>query len=131
MNGEEFQDAILEAVDIVVKSRIGSIGYTNSQVGVVLEDPRGYDAQVKIRDTVVSCIVPEHLHSWIQKDDIVIIKDLYNDGQKMVIDAKTGQLQSTPSLVFYDPEKDRLISGVDGIFDESGNKIAYGTVIKK
>lgn len=131
MGGEEFQNAILEAVDIVVNARVGKLGYTNSQIGVVLEDPRGYDVRVKIRDSEVSCIVPEHLHSWIQKDDIVIVKDLYNDGQKLVVDAKTGQLQSTPSLVFYDSEKEKLVSGVDGIFDEDGDKIAYGTVIEE
>lgn len=110
------------SVKKIVENALNDFTTTNSVVGVVTEDPNAFSANVKINNEVFECTLPEHLHSWIQKDDIVIIQDLFNNGQKKVITGKTGQLQKTPSLVFYDSSKDRLTSGVDGLFDEKGNK---------
>lgn len=131
MSEKDIQNALLEAVEIVVDSKLKNTNQTNSMIGVVVSDPIGFEVSVQMQGSVFTCTLPEHLHSWVQKDDIVIIQDLYSDGQKRIVTGKTGQLQSTPSLVFYSEEKDGLISGVDGIFDDYGNKITYGTVIKE
>ena len=74
--------------------------------------------------------MPEHLHSWIQKDDIVVIQDLYGDGSKKVVTGKTGSRNTSPSLVFYDDETNMNISGVEVVYDEKGNvgMDTFGTV---
>lgn len=119
-------DSISKAVDI----KLSSFQTTNSTVGLVLDEPIGFECTVKVGVNEYLCSIPEHLHSWIQKDDVVIIQDLYNDGRKRMIIGKTGQVQKSPSLVFADPETDKNMSGVDGIFDEKGDKLdTCGTVI--
>lgn len=127
MSEVNVQRQAIDAIGKVVDSKLVDFNHTRSDIGVVTEDPRGFDAKVKIGKDVVSCTVSEHLHSWIQKDDIVTIQDLYGDGQKRLIIGKISQIQDTPSLVFYDPETDKNISGRDGIF-EGDDKINYGTV---
>lgn len=123
---------LVDSVDQIVSARVSSITTTNSIIGVVSENPDGFNCKVKIKMDEVTCIIPEHLHSWIQKDDIVIIQDLYNDGQKRMITGKTGQLQSSPSLVFYDKDEDKNTSGVDGLFDKEDNLTGLlGTVVSK
>ena len=62
---------------------------------------------------------------------IVIVQDLYNNKQRLMVTGKTGQLQSSPSLVFFNPKSERLESGVDGVFDSSGDKIGYASVGKE
>lgn len=48
-----------------------------------------------------------------------------------MVTGKTGQLQSSPSLVFFNPKSERLESGVDGVFDSDGEKIGYASVGKE
>lgn len=129
MDQTNIQDNIIASIDKLISSRIDAIQTTNSTVGVVSKDPVGFECEVKIKNEIFTCVIPEHLHSWIQKDDIVIIQDLYNNGQKRLITGKTGQLQDTPSLVFFN-NKSKAISGVDGLFDNEGNKTRYlGTAV--
>ena len=127
MSEVDAQRQAIHAIEKVIDSKMSTFNHTRSEIGVVTEDPRGFDAKVKIGKDIVSCTVSEHLHSWIQKDDIVTIQDLYGDGQKRLIVGKMNQIQNSPSLVFYDPETDKNISGRDGIF-EGDDKINYGTV---
>lgn len=131
MSEQTLQDAILESVDVVVDAALKKMKKPENDIGIVIEDPIGFEIKVKVRDNIVTCTLPEDKHSWIQKDDIVVIQDLFGNGQKNIVQGKIGQLQKTPSLVFYDEDKDRLISGSDGIFDEDGDKITYGTVIEE
>lgn len=114
----------------VVKGEIGKSKGTSSKIGYVTEDPRGFECIVSINGQEIDCQIPEHLHSWIQKDDVVIIQDLYGDGSKKVVTGKTGSRNADPSLVFHDEESGRNISGVDIIYDEGGmDKMdAHGTV---
>lgn len=132
MKVNEMHKILVDSVDQIVSARVSSMTTTNSIIGVVSENPDGFNCKVKIKMDEVTCIIPEHLHSWIQKDDIVIIQDLYNDGQKRMITGKTGQLQSSPSLVFYDKDEDKNTSGVDGLFDKEDNLTGLlGTVVSK
>lgn len=128
MDAIQSQQQIVEAIDIVVKNRLQQFPTTNSLIGVVLSDPIGFNVGISINNESVECSIPEHLHSWIQKDDIVMIQDLYNNGQKRVVTGKLGQLQKSPSIVIHDTDKDKLISGRDGMFNENGDKVTYGTM---
>ncbi|MBS4462280.1 hypothetical protein JXA27_06875 [Aerococcaceae bacterium zg-B36] len=132
MDANQAQEKLIQAIDVVVKSRLNNYQTTNSMIGVLTEDPVGFDCKVRINNEIIECSVPEHLHSWVQKDDIVIVQDLYNDGRKKLITGKTGQLQAHPSIVFEDPNKKKLISGRDGIFETSNDeKITYGAAIEE
>lgn len=130
MNNYEVQKSIVTSIKAVVDAEIGKINTTSSQIGTILEDPSGFDCRVKIGIEEYTCQLPEHLHTWIQKDDIVIVQDLYGNGAKKVVTGKTGSTNKGSSLVFYSEEENKLIGGVDAIFDEEGNEKlnTYGTV---
>lgn len=130
MGNYDIQKGIIGAMQEVAKAEINKISATSSKIGYVVDDPSGFECTVSISGQEISCQLPEHLHSWIQKNDIVIIQDLYGDGSKKVVSGKTGSRNPEPSLVFYDEESGKNISGVDVIHDESGiGKLdAYGTV---
>lgn len=125
------QNSLVDAVNKIVDVKMGSLSTTNSTIGIVSSEPSGFSCTVKINNEEFECTIPEHLHPWIQKDDIVILQDLYGNGQKRMIIGKTGQLQQSPSLVFYDKKQKKNTSGVDGLFDSEGNKTKIiGTVGK-
>lgn len=124
----EIQKQIFDSIQSAIDSRIGGLNTTNSTIGIVEETPNGFDCKVILNGDSITCSLPEHLHSWIQKDDVVIVQDLYNNSQNRVVIGKTGQVSKSPSLVFEDKEKEKLVSGVDGIFDSSGQIDTVGTV---
>ena len=126
---KDMQENIIRAIRTVVGAEMQSMNATKSTIGIVLENPKNYKAKVKINDDVFEAIVPEHVHHWIQKDDVVVIRDLYNDKKKLVIEGKTGHIGGEPQLVFSDArDTDKYVSGVDGVFDENGNLLNYATV---
>lgn len=130
MSNYDMQKNIISAIQEITRAEIGKKSTTSSKIGYVVDDPSGFDCKVSIGGQVVSCQLPEHLHSWVQKDDVVIIQDLYGDGSRKVVTGKTGSRNTEPSLVFHDEESGRNISGVDVVHDESGiGKLdTYGTV---
>ena len=130
MASYDTQKNILDAITVVVKAEMGKQSTTNSLVGFVVANPVGFDCTVDVGGREYYCQLPEHLHSWIQKDDIVVIQDLYGDGSKKVVTGKTGSRNASPSLVFYDDETNMNISGVDVVFDDEGNvgMDTFGTV---
>lgn len=126
---KDMQENIIRAIRTVVGAEMQSMNATKSTIGIVLDNPKNYKAKVKINDDVFEAIVPEHVHHWIQKDDVVVIRDLYNDKKKLVIEGKTGHISGEPQLVFSDArDTDKYVSGVDGVFDENGNLLNYATV---
>lgn len=126
---KDMQDNVIKAIRTVVEAELRTLNATKSTIGVVVEGPKNYKAKVKINDDIYEAIVPEHAHHWIQKDDVVIIKDLYNDKKKLVIDGKTGHTSGESQLVFSDSrDPNKYVSGVDGVFDEDGNLLNYATI---
>lgn len=123
------QENVIKAIRTIVGAEMQSMNATKSTIGIVLDNPKNYKAKVKINDDVFEAIVPEHVHHWIQKDDVVVVRDLYNDKKKLVIEGKTGHVSGEPQLVFSDArDTDKYVSGVDGVFDENGNLLNYATV---
>lgn len=132
LSPQEQQKQLLEAIDLVVSDRLSKTKKPHNRVGVLQNTPAGYVGQVKINREIIECHVPEHLHSWVQKDDVVMVQDAYGDGKLMIVIGKTGETQVNPTLVFYDKDIDRLISGVDMIVDsENGNDLGYGSIVNK
>lgn len=128
MENYESQKQVIKAIETIVDSRLSGLVRTTTQFGVVLEDPEGFSVKVKTDKGNLTCILQEDLHTWIQKDDVVIVQDLYGDGRKLTVTGKTGHTRTAdPSLVFYNPETGHNESGVDGVF-EDGMKITYATV---
>ncbi|MCY9056047.1 hypothetical protein ACP8H2_09235 [Bacillus subtilis] len=111
------QDSLLEAIDIMVSENTKKIKYTSSTVGKVkvVNLP---NCTVTLPDNEITCLLPEHLHDWVQKDDIVVVQDLYNDNTKKVVVGKIGSSRPV-SFVMYDQSVGRNISGVDATEDPS------------
>ena len=126
---EQVKQSILDSIDILVTKRISQMNTTKSLVGIVVENPQGFDVKVKINEDVHTCLLGEHLHHWIQKDDVVVVQDLYNDRQHLTVIEKTGNISPDAQLVFEDNRAPgNHISGVDGVFDEEDNLLNYATV---
>jgi hypothetical protein len=118
---KSLQDSLLEAIDIMVSDSIKKAKYTSSSIGKVklVKLP---DCIVKLADNEITCILPEHLHDWVQKDDIVIVQDLYNDNTKKAVVGKVGSSRPT-SFVMFDEAKGKNVSGVDVAEDPSTGEI--------
>lgn len=126
---EKAQQGIINSINTVVDRRLREMNTTSSMIGVVVEDPIGFEVRVRINQDIHKCIIGEHLHHWIQKDDVVVVQDLYNDKKKLTVIEKTGHLTLDPQLVFEDPRaKGNYVSGVDKVYDDDGNVINYATV---
>lgn len=108
---KSIQDSLLEAIDIMVSDSIKKAKYTSSTIGKV-KSVKLPDCVVTLADNEVTCVLPEHLHNWIQKDDIVIVQDLYNDNSKKTVVGKVGSSRPV-SLVIFDEAVGKDISGVD------------------
>lgn len=130
MEEHELQHIFLDAIKTVVTSEMSKSTGTNSKIGVVVKEPVGFECVVLLNKQETKCQLPEHLHSWIQKGDIVIVQDLYGDGSKRVVTGKTGDTHQQPSLVFEDSDTGKLISGRDAVYDETGNNnlSTFGTI---
>lgn len=130
MNTEDLQGMIIETIESIVDHRMKGGTSPINKIGVVTEEPRGFECYVRIGVDIVECLLPEHLQTWIQNTDIVLVQDLYGDGSRLTVTGKTGSTMTSPSLVFTDEETGKNISGVDGIFDsETGERLdTTGTV---
>lgn len=122
------QKLLIDAIETIVDRKLDNYNSTTSVIGVLVEDPDEFTGKVKIVDDIFTCTIPEYLHTWLQKDDVVIVQDLFNDGRKKTIIGKTGKTRVTdPSLVFY--RDGHNYYGVDGVFNEdTDEKISYATV---
>lgn len=130
MSSYESQKNIISAIEKVVEKKIDTMPTTNSTIGIVKDEPKGFDCEVELMGEAYKCLLPEHLHTWIQKGDIVIIQDLYGDGRSKIITGKTGTIQKDPSIVFYDTDKKRNISGREGLFDSDNQRVESIVTVK-
>lgn len=119
MTVSETQKNILKAVETIVDQRVSRQKGPLVQVGTVAEDPAGYKCIVNIQGTEKTCTLPEHLHDWISKDDIVYVTDIKGNGSDLVVTGSSGSLKGQ-TLVINDEEKSHLISGVTKFEDENG-----------
>lgn len=113
---KNIQNSLLEAIDILVKQQVNDTKYTSSNYGKVLA-VKGFDCVVEMQGNELKCVLMEHLHDWIQVDDIVIIQDLYNDNTKKAVIGKVGTSRPT-SFTIYDESKGKAVSGVEELQDE-------------
>jgi hypothetical protein len=113
---KDIQESILEAISILVKENINHTPYTSSNIGKV-KSVKAFDCVVEIHGNDVECVLMEHLHDWIQVDDIVIVQDLYNDNTKKAVMGKVGTSRPT-SFTIYDEDKGKSVSGVEELIDD-------------
>lgn len=107
----EKQKSLLDSIDNVVNQRISQMSKPTIQVGVVAQDPSGFKCVVDIQGIEKECTIPEHLHDWISKDDIVYVTDINGKGMEYVVTGSSGTTRSG-SMVIQDEEKGRFVSGV-------------------
>ena len=125
---KSLQDSLLEAINIMVTDSIKRTKYTSSSIGKV-KQVKLPDCVVTLANNEVTCVLPEHLHDWIQKDDIVIVQDLYNDNTKKAVVGKVGSSRPV-SFVMFDESKGKSVSGVDTTEDPSTGKIDDDIVLE-
>ncbi|KRL07940.1 hypothetical protein [Liquorilactobacillus hordei] len=115
----EIQTNIIDSINTLVDSKLSATNTPQNKVGVVVQDPSGYNCIVKINGTEFTCTLPEHLHDWISKDDIVIVQDLYGNGLSLTIIGSSGSTRNN-TLVIHDEKLNRNISGVTKFESEDG-----------
>lgn len=113
------QDKILSSINEVVQGSVKSLNIPKIYVGTVVQDPVGYKCIVNIYNSDKETILPEHLHDWISKDDIVLVQDTNGQGTNLVIIGSSGSTRAQ-TLVVHDNESKHNISGVTKIEDEDG-----------
>ena len=131
MSVSGIQNNLIDAIKSIVNSELDNVSAAQSMTGIVAEEPAGYKCIVKIAGIERECTLPEHLHDWVSKDDIVIVQDLYGNGVELVVTGSSGTTRDQ-TLVISDEDRDkgRLISGVTKFEDEDGNMFDHELVVK-
>ena len=119
MSKDSIQNSLLQAIDTVVAQRLSNAEKTVSRIGIV-KKVLGFDAEVDIQGELSTCTLPEHLHDWIDVDDIVVVQDLYGNNSNKVITGKTGTTRAD-SFVIFDESINKSVSGVERIHDTTSN----------
>ncbi|MFJ8247276.1 hypothetical protein [Peribacillus asahii] len=125
---KNLQDSLLEAIDIMISDSIKKTKYTSSSIGKVKRVSLP-DCVVTLPDNEITCLLPEHLHDWIQKDDLVIVQDLYNDNTKKAVVGKVGSTRPT-SFVMMDSNTNKHVSGVDATEDSVTGKTDDNVILE-
>lgn len=120
---ERSQQDLIDGINALIDGRLKGINVPKTIVGTVVQDPAGFDCIVKIYGTEKNTILPEHLHDWVSKDDIVIVQDTKGDGSEMVIIGSSGSTRDN-SLVIEDTKKKHYISGVTKLEDSGTEKLS-------
>lgn len=118
MSISDTQKQLLSAMKLVAEGTQQNNGPV-MKVGVVAEDPEGYKCIVNIQGTEKECVLPEHLHDWISKDDIVYVTDLYGNEAELMVSGSSGSTRKQ-SLVVNDENKNKLVGGVTKFEDNDG-----------
>ena len=118
----DLQKGIIDTVDVVVDSKVSRLNIPQTYVGVVVQDPEGYKCIVEINKVERTCTLPEHLHNWISKDDIVYVQDAMGNGQEWVVTGSSGSTRKQTMVISNNQEgKGDLVSGVTKFADDNGN----------
>ena len=120
---ERSQQDLIDGINALIDGRLKGINVPKTIVGTVVQDPAGYDCIVKINGTEKNTILPEHLHDWVSKDDIVIVQDTKGNGSELVIIGSSGSTRDN-SLVIEDTEQQHHISGVTKLEDSETEKLS-------
>ncbi|PWT34586.1 hypothetical protein DKZ29_07925 [Limosilactobacillus reuteri] len=114
------QKNLLKGIENVVDAKIRQMSKPEIMTGVVAEDPKGYKCIVRFNDTEKVCLLPEHLHDWISKDDIVFVTDTRGNQSQLVVTGSSGSTRGQ-TLVINDENKDKLTGGVTKFEDNNGD----------
>jgi hypothetical protein len=113
------QKNLLQSIENVVDAKMRQMSKPEIMTGVVAEEPSGYKCIVRFNDTEKVCLLPEHLHDWISKDDIVFVTDTRGNQSQLIVTGSSGSTRGQ-TLVVNDEDKKRLVSGVTKFESEDG-----------
>lgn len=113
------QKNLLKGIENVVDAKLRQMSKPEIMTGVVAEEPSGYKCIVRFNDTEKTCLLPEHLHDWISKDDIVFVTDTRGNQSQLVVTGSSGSTRRQ-TLVVNDESKEKLVSGVTKFEDDGG-----------
>lgn len=131
MSVSGMQNNLIDAIKAIVSSEVNNARSTQSLTGTVVADPAGYKCIVNIMGTERECTLPEHLHDWIGKDDIVVVQDIYGNGSEYVVTGSNGSTRDHTLVISDDNrEKGRLISGVTKFESENGELFDHELTIE-
>ena len=119
MSATEKQKQIIDAITVIAQEEAKKARGPKVEVGVVVQDPTGYQCIVRIQNTEKTCILPEHLHAWISKDDIVLVTDTNGTGANLVVTGSTGSTRDQ-TLVVNNEKTQRLEGGVTKFVETDG-----------
>lgn len=88
---KDLQKSLIDTIQILVDEMVKQTNYTSSQIGLVKEI-NGFDCIVEIHGSDTECKLAEHLQSFINVNDVVIVQDLYNNRVKKFIVSKVGEV---------------------------------------
>lgn len=98
---KETQEQLLEAMRTIARQEAKKGSGPQISVGVVCDDPQGYKCLVDFqyhlkmkeddKQAQKECILPEHLHTWISKGDIVFVTDISGNGGPLVVTGSSGR----------------------------------------
>lgn len=129
MSAAEKQNQILDAMTLIAREEAKKAKGPKVEVGVVVQDPTGYQCIVRIQNTEKTCILPEHLHAWISKDDIVLVTDTNGTGANLVVTGSTGSTRDQ-TLVVNNERTQRLEGGVTKFEGADGTLSDESIVLK-
>lgn len=129
MTVADTQKNIIDAIKTIVDEKVGHNNVPQTMVGVVAEDPQGYKCIVNVQGTEKICTLPEHLHDWISKDDIVFVSDIYGNNSELVVTGSSGSTRKQ-TLVVNDENKQKLVSGVTKFENENGELSDNNLIVK-
>ncbi len=85
-----YEQSLVEGIEIIVKQAIKDTPYTSSHVGRVLK-LKGLEATVDVNGVEIGCYLLEHMSGQVGVDDIVVVQDLFNNGSSKYILSKIGR----------------------------------------
>lgn len=116
MSNTDMQTAIIDSINILVEDKINKLNYVKFRQGVVLSVD-GYSCIVRIAETDFECKLMEHLHSWIEPQDVVNV-EVGGNGTELFVSGKIGTTK-TNSFVVEDATTSNYVSGIEGVEDEN------------
>lgn len=114
------QNSLISTIQTVAGEQIRNINFTKSFTGIVKKID-GLSCVVEIFGSDSDCIIPHNLLPFIDKDDIVIIQDIANNGIKRIVQGVISSLHKDMFHI-YDPIENRIVSSVMRLWDEETNQ---------
>lgn len=122
---KEFQDNLIDTIQIIAGEKLKNISFTKSFSGVVKEI-NGKLCTIEAYEQLYECIIPESIINHVTIGEVAIVQDIFNNNSKRIIQGViTGKTIDGIEFHVYDPVENKIVSSVLQLYDESlGNDIS-------